>query len=212
MKLYADLVPHRSRQVVGDLLVVLWVLLWLRLAEVVHGATLGLAVPGAQIEQAATGLAAQLRQAGVTVGEIPLVGDQVRSPFDGAGRAADQIAAAGSAQVEAVQTLAMWLAVAVGAIPILLLLAVYVPLRWRFVRAATAGQRFVDAGSDIELFALRAMSSQPLHRLARVSADPVGAWRRGDAEVVRALALLEMRDAGLSPPSVVPPAAPRTQT
>jgi hypothetical protein len=204
MKLYADLAPHRSRQVVGDLLVALWVLLWLRLADVVHDATLALAVPGEQIERAGAGLAAQLREAGASVDDIPLVGDEVRSPFDGAGRAADQIAAAGAAQVEAVHTLATWLAVAVAGIPVLVVLAFYVPLRWRFVRAATAGQRFVDAGSDLDLFALRAMSNQPLHRLARISPDPVAAWRRGDADVVRALALLEMRDVGLSPPPSYP--------
>jgi hypothetical protein len=73
-------------------------------------------------------------------------------------------------------------------------------LRWRFVRTATAGQRFIDADADLDLFALRAMATQPMHRLARVSDDPVRAWRDGDPDVVRSLALLELRDAGLSPP------------
>jgi hypothetical protein len=88
----------------------------------------------------------------------------------------------------------------VATIPILVLVAVYVPLRWRFVREATAGQRFMDSGSDIDLFALRAMANQPLHRLARVTDDPVRAWREGDPGVVRELALLELRDVGLRPP------------
>ena len=35
----------------------------------------------------------------------------------------------------------------------------------------------------MDLFALRAMSHQPLHRLTRISGDPAGAWRRGDADV-----------------------------
>jgi hypothetical protein len=43
------------------------------------------------------------------------------------------------------------------------------------------------------------MSHQPLHRLARISGDPAGAWRRRDADVVRALAELELRDVGLMP-------------
>ncbi len=200
MKLYADGPGRRARQVVGDVLLVLWIAVWLELARVVHDATLALAVPGEEIESAGTGLAAKLRDAGSTVGGIPLVGDDVRVPFDGAGDAADRIASAGAAQVDAVHTLAFWLGLSVGAIPILVVLAVYVPLRWRFVRAATAGQAFVDSGSDLDLFALRAMTSQPLHRLARISDDPVAAWRRGDAAVVRDLAVLEMRDVGLSPP------------
>jgi hypothetical protein len=102
--------------------------------------------------------------------------------------------------VAAVSDLAFWLGLIVGAIPILVMLAVYLPQRWRFVREATAGQRFVDASEDLDLFALRAMARQPMHRLARVSDDPAGAWRRGDADVVRALAELELRDTGLAPP------------
>jgi hypothetical protein len=200
MKLYADAAPRRTRQLTGDLLLVLWVVLWVRIALVVRDATLALAAPGRQIEEAGTGLAARLRDAGATVGDVPLVGDEVRAPFDGAGSAADRIADAGAAQVEAVQTLAFWLGLAVAAIPILIVLAAYLPPRWRFVRAATAGQRFMDSTQDLHLFALRAMANQPMHRLARVSPDPVGAWRRGEADVVRSLAELELRDVGLRVP------------
>lgn len=206
MKLYADSSTRRSRQVVGDLLVLLWVLVWIQLARVVHDATTALAVPGREIEEAGAGLAGRLRDAGATVEGIPLVGDQARAPFDGAGDAADRIAAAGTAQVDAVHTLAFWLGLAVGAVPVLVVLAVWLPLRWRFVREATAGQRFVDSGEDLDLFALRAIAHQPLHRLARISPDPTGAWRARDAQVVHRLAVLEMRDVGLSPPPE--PAAP----
>ena len=200
MKLYADGPVRRTRQVVGDLLLVLWVVLWVRLAGVVHDATLALAAPGRRMASAGDGLASRLRDAGEAVDRIPLVGDDVRSPFDGAGRAADQIAAAGASQVEAVQHLAFWLGLVVGAAPVMVLLAVYLPVRWRFVRQATAGRRFVDASEDLTLFALRAMANQPMHRLARVSDDPVGAWQAGDRDVVRALAALELRDSGLAVP------------
>ena len=200
MKVYADGPVRRTRQMLGDVLLVLWVALWLKLAYVVHDATLALATPGRKIEAAGGGLASRLRDAGSAVGDVPFVGDKVRSPFDGAGRAADQIAAAGTAQVEAVQHLAFWLGITVGALPILLVILVYLPLRWRFVREASAGQRFIDSSADLDLFALRAMSHQPMHRLARVSPDPVRAWRDGDADVVRALAVLELKDAGLTPP------------
>ena len=200
MKLYADGSARRTRQMLGDLLLVLWVVLWIRLAQVVHDATLALATPGRKIEAAGGGLADRLRDAGSAVGDVPLVGDQVRSPFDGAGRAADQIADAGTAQVAAVEHLAHWLGLTVGVLPILLVLLVYLPLRWRFVREASAGQRFIDSSADLDLFALRAMSRQPMHRIARISPDPVRAWREGDPDVVRALAVLELKDAGLSPP------------
>ncbi|MEO5710254.1 MAG: hypothetical protein ABIQ59_10580 [Nocardioidaceae bacterium] len=200
MKLYADGSVRRTRQMLGDVLLVLWVALWLKLAYVVHDATLALATPGRKIEAAGGELASKLRDAGQAVGDVPLIGDKVRSPFDGAGQAADQIADAGTSQVEAVQHLAHWLGITVGALPILLVVLVYLPLRWKFVREASAGQRFIDASADLDLFALRAMSHQPMHRLARISPDPVRAWRDGDAAVVRALAVLELKDAGLAPP------------
>ena len=200
MKLYADAPVRRARQVTGDLLLLLWIWTWVKVASVVHDATLTLARPGEEISDAGGGLADRLRAAGDTVANVPLVGDEVRGPFDGAGSAAERLAAAGDAQVAAVQDLAFWLGLAVGAIPVLIALAVYLPLRWRFVREATAGRRFIDSVDDLDLFALRAMARQPMHRLARISDDPAGAWRRQEPEVVRALAALELRDSGLSVP------------
>lgn len=201
MKLYADTPVRRSRQLAGDLLLVGWVLGWLKLASVVREATLSLARPGEEISAAGSGLAERLRAAGSAVEGVPVVGDEVSAPFDGAGGAAERIAAAGDAQVEAVGELAYWLGLSVGAIPVLLALALYLPLRWRFVREASAGARFVDSSDDLDLFALRAMARQPMHRLARVSSDPAGAWRAGDPGVIQRLAELELRDSGLRMPS-----------
>jgi hypothetical protein len=84
-------------------------------------------------------------------------------------------------------------------IPVLVLGAFVVPPRLRFVREATAGRKFVDATADLDLFALRALGSQPLHVLARISPDPAGAWRKQDPDVVWRLAALEMRERGLDP-------------
>ena len=69
MKLYADAPGHQARQVLGDLLLVLWIALWVRLSQVVRDATLALAAPGEQIEEAGTGLAGKLRDAGGTVAD-----------------------------------------------------------------------------------------------------------------------------------------------
>lgn len=205
MKLYADAPTRRTRQVAGDALLVVWVVVWWLVARAVRGATLLLAEPGRRMDQAGTGLAQKLRDAGSAVDGTPLIGDKLRAPLDGAGGAAEQFAAAGISQVHAVERLAFWLSLSSGAIPILIALAVYVPARWRFARQATAAQRFVDAAADLDLFALRALGRQPMHRLARISDDPAGAWRRGDPVVVRELAVLELRDAGLRPPPVEAP-------
>jgi hypothetical protein len=199
MLLYADLPARRTRQVLGDLVLVAWIVLWIWLAHEVRQATLALAAPGRRIDAASSGLADQLREAGSTVSGIPLVGDGASRPFDGAGGAADQLAAAGRSQVSAVESLAFWLTLAVALIPIVLALAIAVPLRVRFVRRAAAGRRFLDSKADLDLFALRAMANQPLHVLARISDDPAGAWRDRNPVVVRELALLELRSVGLRP-------------
>ncbi|MGZ8738272.1 MAG: hypothetical protein ACXWW7_13985 [Nocardioides sp.] len=203
MRFYAHTSVRRMLQIVGDLAVLLWVWLWVTVAAKVHDATLELATPGYTIDSSATDLAERLRDAGSSVAKIPLVGDDVRSPFDGAGDAASGLADAGQQQVAAVGTLANWLGWAVALIPILMLLWFYLPSRIRFVRRATAGQRFIDSGADLDLFALRAMAHQPLHVLATVSADPAGAWRRGESDIVDRLARLELHAVGLRPPDGV---------
>jgi len=199
MVLYAERPVRRALQATGDVLLVLWVAVWVWAGTAVHDATMALAVPGREIDEASTSLSQRLTEAGERLGETPLVGDGLQSSVGGAGDAAARLADAGRAQVEAVETLAWWLAVAVVAVPVLLALAIHLPLRVRFVRRASAGRRLVDSGADLDLFALRALAHQPLHVLARVSDDPARAWREADPEVTRALAALELRDAGLMP-------------
>jgi hypothetical protein len=202
MKWYADLPGRRELQLAGDLTLAVWVVVWVWLADVVHDAVMELAEPGRQLEAAGSSLGDRLRDAGSTVGGIPYVGDDADKPFQAAGSSSDQLAAAGRSQVEAVQTMAFWLGLTVALVPILVALAVYLPPRIRFVRRATAGQRFLDSAADLDLFALRALANQPLHVLARISPDPAEAWRRKDADVVRRLAALELKANGLAPPAV----------
>jgi hypothetical protein len=144
-------------------------------------------------------MADQLRDAGGRLGEAPLVGDELALPLDKAASGADGIAAAGRDTVEAVERLALLLGLSVALIPILLVAVIHLPRRWRFVREATAGARFIDAQEDLDLFALRALANQPMRVLAKVSDDPAGAWRARDPEVVRRLAELELAEVGLRP-------------
>lgn len=202
MKLYAGRPGRRLAQMFGDLTVAGWVLLWLWLGRTVHDATLALAVPGREIDGAATSMAERIGAAGERLDDLPMVGDEVRSPLDGASSAASDLAAAGRAQVRATETLADWLGLAVTLTPVLVVLALYLPARIRFVRRATAARAILDRAADLDLFALRALAHQPLDRLARISADPAAAWRAGDPEAVRRLADLELRDVGLPVPAV----------
>jgi hypothetical protein len=199
MKLFADTPLRRTLQVLADLLFVAWLVLWVWIGTAVHDGTAQLAEPARQTDSAATSMAEQLRDAGGQLGEAPLVGDELAVPFDRAADASDGIAAAGRDTVEAVEQLALLLGLSVALIPILIVSAIHLPLRWRFIRQATAGARFIDASEDLDLFALRALANQPMHVLGRISDDPAGAWRARDPDVVRRLAALELADAGLRP-------------
>ena len=200
MKLYADTPGRRIAQVVADLCFVLWLVLWVWVGNVIHDGTMALAEPGRQTAEAATGLSDSLTDAGDSLRDVPIVGDDVAVPFDNAAGASDSLAEAGRNEVAAVEDLALWLGVSIAAIPILVIAAVHLPLRLRFIRRATAGARFVDAAEDLDLFALRALARQPMHVLARVSDDPAGAWRAKDPDVVRELARIELRSSGLRMP------------
>lgn len=200
LKVYADSPWRFGRQLLADLLVVAWVYLWWRVGTKVHEVTLALAAPGRTLEDAGRGLGDNLRRAGEQASDVPLVGDRLGGPFDDAAGAAGAIERAGVEQQETVGTLALVLGLAVALVPILIVLPVWLYVRLQFARRAGAAQRFMDSDADLQLFALRAMASQPMPALARVSDDPVGAWRRNDTDVVRALAMLELRDVGLRPP------------
>jgi hypothetical protein len=200
MKLYAELAPRRTGQVAGDLLLVLWVLVWSWAGSEVNDGVSALGGVGAQVEDGGRSLAGHLGDAGEAASEVPLVGGQLRAPFDRAGGAAQAIADAGRSQQEVAQQLGLLLGLAVALVPITLVAVLWLPRRIGFARRAGAARDYIAAGGDLDLFALRAITGQPVCRLAAVSDDPLADWRRGDGEVVRRLADLELRDLGLRVP------------
>lgn len=197
---YAQTPGRRAAQVLGDVLLVAWIWTWVWVGGAVRDATMALAEPGRRLESGAGDVAGNLREAGRGAAEVPFVGEQLSRPFEAAGDAAGAIADAGRRQVEVVTDLAQLLGLVVTAVPVLLAILLWLPPRLRFVRRAAAARRFLDSDADMRLFALRAMANQPMHRLARVTDDPVGAWRADDLPTVRALARLELTDVGLRPP------------
>jgi hypothetical protein len=207
MKLYADLTGRRTLQMLSDVGVLAWVALWAWVGRAVHDATTRLAAPGYTLEGAGSGFREQMARAGQSVSDVPLVGDGLAEPFQRAGSAGTSIEQAGKDLVSAVDSLALLLGWVTALVPIVLVVFVWAVLRGRFIRRATAAQRFIDEAADLDLFALRAMARQPMSRLARVCDDPAGAWRRSDPEMIRALAVLELRDSGLRPPPATAPVA-----
>ena len=205
MKLYSDLHGRRTAQVASDALTLAWVVVWVEVGRRVHDNIAQLEGTADELTGAGTSFGGSMSGAAEQLARVPLLGEQVRRPFDGAATSAQQLAQAGRDMHAAVDRMALVLGVTTAVVPILLVVATWLALRVSFVRRASAAQRFVDADADLDLFALRAMARQPMHRLAAISDDPAGAWRAGDVDVVRRLAMLELRSAGLRPPG------PRTE-
>lgn len=200
MSLYADLPARRSLQILSDAAMVLWVVLWVWLGRRVDDLVMQLAAPGREMAEAGAGLQSGLDDAGDRVAGVPLVPDGVRTPFERAGDAGGALRSAGEAQVSAVDTIATALGVLVAVLAIAVLLVRWLPHRLRFVREATAAHRLVADSTDLDLFAARAVARRSLPELARLGHDVGDRWRRGDPEIVRALAAVELRSLGLRVP------------
>ncbi len=197
MKLYSDLTGRRTAQVLADLVVLFWVSFWGYAGRRVHDAILALHGPADGLRDTGASLSQSMSDASAAVHGVPLVGDELTGPFDQAADAGTSMARLGSDLGVGIDRLSVMLGLVTALLPIVLVVGIWAVLRIRFVRRATAARRFVDAEADLDLFALRAMSRQPMHRLARISDDPAGAWRRQESDVVRELALLELRTCGL---------------
>jgi hypothetical protein len=196
VKLYADRPRRALTQLAGDVLALVWTVLWVIAGFAVHGAVQALAAPGRKLEDAGSALEQHLREAAGTAARVPLVGDELRTPFDAAAGAGHSLAEAGRDQQEVVTHAAVLLGAVTVVVPLTIALW-WLARRIRWVREATAATRMLAGGADVALFALRALATQPLPRLRAVSPDPMAGWRQEDPAVVGALAELQLAELGL---------------
>lgn len=197
-------VPYATRpgrllaQLFSDAAVVLWSALWVFVGLAVHAAVATIADVGRQVHDGANGVADNLNSAGDGTNDVPLIGNALSKPLRAAADAALDIAGAGANLDSTATWLAVVLALAVAAPPILFVAMPWLFLRVRFARRKFTALTLAATPAGEQLLALRALTNRPLGKLAAVSIDPVGAWRRDDAIAVRGLANLELRAAGLA--------------
>lgn len=195
---YATTPARLAAQVFSDLLVVAWIALWVVIGLAVHHAVATIASVGTQVQDGASGIADNLDSAGESADRIPLVGDAMSKPLRAASRAAVDLAGAGENLHSTATWLAVLLAIAVAAPPILAIGMPWLFMRIRFFRRKWTVIALAATPAGEQLLALRALANRPLRRLTEVSADPVGAWRAHDVDAVRGLAALELRSAGVA--------------
>lgn len=202
MSLYARPSWKLVRQITGDVLALAWGIAWWFTGRFADSVIRGLAGPARQTAGAAESLRRSFQDASRSIEQLPLAGAALRQPFDSAAQGLGQIIDSAQQQVaslEQVATLTGWLTFL---IPTLLVVAFRVPHRVRFALNSAAAKRFIDAQPDLELLALRALATQPFHRLAAIGDDPLGGWRAGDRTVIDALAELELQRNGWTRPAL----------
>jgi hypothetical protein len=201
MKLYADRPTRLLGQLLGDLVVVILVYLAVRLGRGTHEKVAALAAPGRDAEDAARSTAGSMRDAAGNVDGAPLVGDAVAKPFTALAATSRQLAESAQAYQDSVERLAVLTGILVAAVPIVLLLAIWLPRRVAWVVEASAASRLVRrAPGAADLLAVRALARQPLRELARLEPSVVQGWRAGDPAATAALARLELDELGLREP------------
>jgi len=200
MNLYSDFGPRRTRQIIGDVIALAAIAAWVWLGVTVFQLVMNLSTFGKQMEDAGAGFEQTMTEVGENLGGVPLIGGGIRAPFDGASQAGGALESAGQSQQLAVSQLATGLGIGIAALPILMILVLWLVPRIRFARRASRARAMVDAEAGVDLLALRALATQKIAALATVGPDPMAAWRRGDETVMRALAQLELRSAGVRMP------------
>lgn len=188
----------RARRRSVSVLVTVWVLLWL-----VVGAITGLEI--LQLTEVSDSLvesAEALDVAGTAlqdIGRLPLVGERPEALGNQVRETAQEIDRAGVASRDTVRTVSVLLGLALVLIPIVPVVAVYLPLRRADHRETRAVKRaLAEAPHDPlleEFLARRAVHNLPYDSLRRVSADPWGDLRRG---AYRRLANAELTRLGLA--------------
>jgi hypothetical protein len=197
MKVYSDYPARRTAQIAADAVALGLIALFVWCGLLVYGAIAVLAAFGKTIEDAGNGFEETMADAGETLGGVPLIGDGIRQPFDAASGAGSLLADAGQAQQDLVMTAALIIGLVVATIPILLVLWIWLRRRASWARRATEARNLSRMPDGPDLLALRALVNADFRDLHDIHGEPVDAWRRGDKSVVRSLAQLELREAGV---------------
>jgi hypothetical protein len=200
MRAYAQHPVLRARQLAADLGMLAWAVLWVAVARVAHDAVLVLAEPGRAVEDLGASITGNMGSAADVAGNVPVVGDELATPFHKLAEASGSVSGAGQAAQDAVGTLATVLAVVLVVLPVGWLLLRWLPWRLRYMREAGAARRLLAGTPDLDVLAVRALAAAPLPRLAALPAGIGAAWHAGEPAAVRALAGLELRRLGLRLP------------
>ncbi|RWZ68069.1 hypothetical protein ELQ92_02110 [Labedella populi] len=200
MKLYSDFRRQRTGQILGDVIALVVLVAGILLAVTIHGTITALDTIGRNVQESGRGLSSTMSDVGDALSSTPLIGESIGGPFDAASSAADSLATAGENWQLGVHTLAAIVSWMIVAIVVAILALAWV--RPRLSSAVRRGRlaRLAASPNAVELLAFRALTEHEPRDVLAVDPAVIAAWRRGDPAVVRHLAALELRSAGVRLP------------
>lgn len=200
MKIYSDFPRARASQIVADVTAIAGIVLFATIGFTLHALITTFADLGRRLEAAGTGFRITMTDAADALGRLPLVGEGVRSPFDGASGAGRALENAGTAQQVLVAQLALLLGLAVAVVPIAIILRYWLRRRIAFARRASAAAALTHVEGGFDLLALRALAAAPPRDVMAVDRNAAEAWRARDERVIRQLAGIALTEAGVRLP------------
>jgi hypothetical protein len=179
-----------------DIVAVAYVVVWLAL-----GVAIGLDIRR-QVDLAdqVVRVGATLRETGEgfqTLAAIPFVGGEIGEVATRVAEAGAEVETSGRESADAIREMSVLVAIAVGLLPLLVLVPFYLPLRLAWRRDVAAIREALRQGQTpalMRVLALRALVTLPYDRLRALEPDPWGAVERGEVD---ALAEAELRRLGL---------------
>lgn len=202
MSLYSDYPAARTRQIIADIVGVISVIIVVTIAASIAAAIRTLAAFGRDLETAGLDFQAGLLDAADALGDVPVIGDGIRAPFDAAAQAGQSVADAGRGQQQLVEFIAVSVGWSVALVPLLLIALIWLVPRVRFARRSGRMRAMIARGLTVDTLAARALARAPLAQLVAVHPDPAAAWRSQQPEALRDLAAIELRRAGIRPSTV----------
>ncbi|AHH98043.1 hypothetical protein GCM10010174_05460 [Kutzneria viridogrisea] len=201
MKVYAERPTRFALQLASDLFAVALMITAGWLASDLYDEVMRLRAPGDGLVNAGTRIKGTFDSAANSALDVPLIGHSLARALDKGSDAGATLIAAGREQIAGIAELASWLTFGLIALPLLLLLLTWLPLRVRYLRRASAAARLRALGEPgLDLLALRALVNRPIAKPYATEG-----WRERDREVIAELATLELRRHGLRPRPVPPP-------
>ncbi|PKQ17459.1 MAG: hypothetical protein CVT68_08405 [Actinobacteria bacterium HGW-Actinobacteria-8] len=198
MFFYADFPARRTRQITIDVAAVLLIGLWIVIGRWVFHTISTLAEYGVRVEDAGSEFSTTMSNVAGTLADVPLIGEAVSAPFASAGAAGRDLESLGQAQQDLVAQAATMTGVAVAVVPIVAVLLLWAVPRLRFALRKRRVALLVSRPGAIDLLALRALVGTRPDRLLAAIPGAAEGWRQQDPAVLRRLAALEARGAGLT--------------